>query len=370
MVVERPKVLVVDDSPETLEMLTDVLSDCYAVVPALSGESALLKAARAPHPDIILLDILMPGLDGFEVCRRLKAHSATRDIPVIFLTAMLDQESELSGLNVGAVDYLRKPISIPMVRARLATHLELARSRLELAQRNEMLEEVVRLRDDIERITQHDLKGPLAAVIGFADVVLEEADLSDHHVDCLRRAIRAANRMLEMINRSLDLYKMETGRYLYEPQTFDLCKVIQRLCHDLEATARAHAVQVVVRAADGWMEEGVCRLLADQTLCYFMLTNLVKNAIEAAPADTQVTVTVGERDGDFVCIGIHNHGMVPESVQERFFEKYKTFGKEQGTGLGTYSAQLMARAQGGRVSMTTSLAEGTTVLVHLPMPGS
>jgi two-component system sensor histidine kinase/response regulator len=178
------------------------------------------------------LDILMPDMNGFEVLRRLKSEEETREIPIIFLTALPDQESELNGLNLGAVDYIRKPLSIPMVQARLAIHLELARSRKELAKRNEMLEEVVRLRDDIERITRHDMKGPLSAVIGFSEVVLEEAGLSEYHADCLQRSIHAANRMLEMINRSMDLYKIETGRYRYEPRSFDLCRVVNRVCHD------------------------------------------------------------------------------------------------------------------------------------------
>ncbi|WP_130471187.1 hybrid sensor histidine kinase/response regulator, partial [Candidatus Magnetaquicoccus inordinatus] len=227
----KPKVLVVDDSPETLEVLTSVLSELYAVVPARNGENALCKALKPPHPELILLDILMPDMNGFEVLRRLKMEEATRDIPIIFLTALPDQESEINGLHLGAVDYIRKPLSIPMVLARLSIHLELARSRKELAKRNEMLEEVVRLRDDIERITRHDLKGPLSAVIGFSEVVLEEAGLSEYHTDCLQRAIHAANRMLEMINRSMDLYKIETGRYHYEAQSFDICRVVHRVCH-------------------------------------------------------------------------------------------------------------------------------------------
>ncbi len=363
---EKPRVLVVDDSPETLEILMSVLSESYAVVPARHGESALLKAFKPPHPDIILLDILMPDMDGFEVCRRLKEYPPTRDIPVLFLTAVPGQESELDGLNVGAVDYIRKPIFIPQVLARLAIHLELARSRKALAERNEILEELVRLRDDMDRITQHDLKSPLAAVIGFSEVVLEEAALSDYHAECLQRVTQAAQRILEMINRSLDLYKIETGRYLYDPKIFDIYKVAQRVCHDLHLLARPRSLTVVIRLEEPWTEKGSCFLRADPTLCYFLLANLVKNAIEAAPPTTQVTVTIGAQDEAFIRIGIHNQGVVDESVRDRFFEKYETFGKEKGTGLGTYSAQLMAQAQGGRISMETSHEAGTWVVVYLP----
>ncbi|MBF0160714.1 MAG: hybrid sensor histidine kinase/response regulator [Magnetococcales bacterium] len=363
---EKPKVLVVDDSPETLDMLMHLLSDRYAAVPARSGENALHKASQPPHPDIILLDIVMPDMDGFEVCRRLKAQAATRDIPVLFLTAVLDQESELHGLNLGAVDYIRKPISVPTLQARLATHLELACSRKELVKKNEVLEEVVRLREDLERITKHDLKGPLSTILGFSEVVLDEADLSDYHAECLRQGIRAAHRMLEMINRSLDLYRIETGRYRYEPQLFDVAKLTQRVCNDLAALARRYSVTVVTALSASQAVDGSLPLLADATLCYFILANLIKNALEAAPPESQVTVTIDEQGSEIVRIAIHNQGVVAEAVRARFFEKYETFGKSQGTGLGTYSAQLMARAQGGRVTMESSQEGGTVVAVHLP----
>ncbi|MBF0429548.1 MAG: hybrid sensor histidine kinase/response regulator, partial [Magnetococcales bacterium] len=294
-----------------------------------------------------------------------KKEEATRDIPIIFLTALPDQESELNGLNLGAVDYIRKPLSIPMVQARLAIHLELARSRKELAKRNEMLEEVVRLRDDIERITRHDMKGPLSAVIGFSEVVLEEAGLSEYHADCLQRSIHAANRMLEMINRSMDLYKIETGRYRYEPHSFDLCRVVNRVCHDLSALVRSFQVEMVVDVEHYLAGEG-CGLAADQMLCYFLLANLIKNAVEASPPGARVMVTLDFREEAWAHIRIHNVGEVPLEMQEHFFEKYKTFGKDQGTGLGTYSALLMARAQGGDVRMQSSRETGTRVVVSLP----
>ncbi|MBF0399712.1 MAG: hybrid sensor histidine kinase/response regulator [Magnetococcales bacterium] len=363
---EKPKVLVVDDSPETLDMLINVLSGQYAVVPARDGESAFCKASKHPQPEIILLDIVMPGLDGFELCRRLKAQDSTRHIPIIFLTAVSDQESELNGLHLGAVDYIRKPISTPTMMARLSTHLELARSRKALSERNEVLEEVVRLREDIERITKHDLKGPLTSVIGFSEVVLEEGELSEYHQGCIESVIRAANRMLEMINRSLDLYKIETGRYQYEPKSFDIAQVIRRVCADLAPLAQRHSTAIVIVMPDHLGPDAACWLVADRTLCYFLLANLIKNAIEAAPLTTQVTVTLMEHADGWVAIAIHNHGMVPEAMQKQFFKKYETFGKEQGTGLGTYSAQLMARAQGGKVTMETSRELGTQVTVYLP----
>lgn len=124
----RPIVLVVDDTPDNLKVMSGLLKDLYRVKIANGGEKALAIAAAAPQPDLILLDIMMPEVDGLEVCRRLKANRNTRDIPIIFLTAMSGAEDEEAGLKLGAVDYITKPISPPIVMARVAAHLKVKAS--------------------------------------------------------------------------------------------------------------------------------------------------------------------------------------------------------------------------------------------------
>jgi len=122
---EKQKVLIVDDTPENIQVLMETLKGEYAIVAAINGQKALQIAVTAPIPDIILLDIMMPEMDGYEVCRRLKADRKTRNIPVIFVTAMDQEEDETKGLELGAVDYITKPISPAIVRARVKTHLSL-----------------------------------------------------------------------------------------------------------------------------------------------------------------------------------------------------------------------------------------------------
>lgn len=139
----KPKVLVVDDEKFYIDLLVELLSDDYRVVVAKAGEQALRLADTDPRPDLILLDVLMPAMDGYEVCRRLKRDSATRDIPVIFLTVKSEVADELRGFELGAADYIAKPISPPIVRARVGHHLNLARTRQDLAEQNQMLERIV-----------------------------------------------------------------------------------------------------------------------------------------------------------------------------------------------------------------------------------
>jgi len=133
-------VLLVDDSPENIDILGDVLKQDYEIKVALSGEKALQIAGSKNLPDIILLDIMMPGMDGYEACRRLKSDAKTQDIPVIFVTSMSEVEDEAKGLKVGAIDYITKPISPAIVKARVKNHLELKEAREYLKTKNEILE--------------------------------------------------------------------------------------------------------------------------------------------------------------------------------------------------------------------------------------
>ena len=141
--IEKQAVLVVDDTPANIQVLMETLKDDYRIVAAVNGERALQLAASDPPPDIILLDIMMPEMDGYEVCAQLKADAKTRDIPVIFITAMSDTQDEAKGLELGALDYITKPISPPVVLARVKSHLELKQAREILKNQNVILEQRV-----------------------------------------------------------------------------------------------------------------------------------------------------------------------------------------------------------------------------------
>ncbi len=148
----KPKILIVDDEKFYIDVLVDLLKDDYKTVVAKDGEQALRRAASDPPPDLILLDIMMEGMDGYEVCRRLKENPAVSEVPVIFLTVKSEVADELRGFELGATDYISKPMSPPIVRARVATHLELARARRELERQNVILEERVQERTaELER---------------------------------------------------------------------------------------------------------------------------------------------------------------------------------------------------------------------------
>lgn len=357
---DRRKVLVVDDTPENIRILIEVLKDEYSVVAAKDGERALQMAQQLPPPDIILLDVMMPNMDGFEVCERLKADPATSGIPVIFVTALTEDVSEQRGFNVGAVDYITKPFSPPTVRARVRTHLQLKQAQLTLEEQNRKLVEAAKTREEVERIMQHDLKGPLTTIIGMPSLLLKKGNITEQQKISLTLINDAGELMLQMINNHLNLYKMEMGTYTYRPQPLDLIPIMHKVFTECENVAAAYGISIELNLPP---QQQAFFVSAEPLLTHSMLSNLLKNAVEASPRGHKVEVTLTLKEERPVVV-IHNAGAVPEAIRENFFDKYTTAGKDGGTGIGTYSANLAARTQGGHLAMETSEETGTTITAY------
>jgi len=234
----------------------------------------------------------------------------------------------------------------------------------QLEDQNQALREAFRLREEVERIARHDLKTPLASIATVPRLLRERRALSPADDELLGTVERAALRVLSMVNLSLDLFRMEEGTYRLRAQAVELGGLAQTVARELEAHARSKGMRITLDLpAETVYAQG------EELLCYAIIANLVKNALEAAPDGAEVHVQlrrVSDENGDAVALDIHNAGEVPREVRDRFFEKYVTYGKRGGTGLGAYSARLMARVQRGSLRMSTG-AEGTTLSLRLPL---
>jgi CheY-like chemotaxis protein/signal transduction histidine kinase len=233
----------------------------------------------------------------------------------------------------------------------------------QLEVQNTVLKENMRLREEVERMSRHDLKTPLASIVALPRLVREAGALNTDQAVLLGLVERGGYRVLNMVNLSLDVLKMEQGRYRFTPAAVDLERLLHQVAGDLGALAAERRVTVRLRIGCDPATAAPLRALAEETLCYSILANLLKNAIEAAPEGS--TVTIALEPGDPLWVRIHNLGAVPEAVRGRFFEKYATAGKSGGSGFGTYSARLMARIQEGDLGMRTDEAEGTTLSLRL-----
>lgn len=361
----RKTVMIVDDVPENIDVLREILKDGYRIKVATSGEAALAVARSADPPDVILLDVVMPGMGGMEACRALAADGATSRIPVLFVTSRDDPVDEAEGFAAGAVDYIHKPANPHIVKARVKAHLELKAAREELEKKNEVLSENLRLREGVEAIGRHDLKSPLNVILNVPGLLLSTETISGEGKELLDLVTDAGRRMLEMINRSIDIYKMENGTYVLRKAPVDALKILSQIESAQKQAAERKRLSLRISVC-GRAPAADDRFVvpAEEMLVYSMLSNLVVNAMEASPPGGAITVAF--IDGDASTVSIHNRGAIPEAVRGRFMQKLATAGKEHGTGLGAYSARLIATTLGGAIDFRTSEEAGTTITVRLP----
>lgn len=363
--VERATLLVVDDTPDNLQLMSGILKDDYRIKVASNGEKALAICHSDNPPDLVLLDIMMPGMDGFEVARRLREHPSSEHLPVIFVTAMSDEDSQQKGMSLGAVDFVTKPINPDALKIRIRNFMRYVDLHRQLQADYDGMLENAQLRKNVENITRHDLKGPLAGIVGLAQNLANSAELTPEMRAKLGAIESTALDVLDMITRSTELYRIEAGVFQLQAQRI---AVVDLLRQQVELIRAAFAVkELTLEVSAGDSDETQLAVSGDPMLCRSLFQNLLKNACEAAPEKTAVVVTV--HAGSPVRIVVRNSGTVPAEIRECFFEKFSTAGKARGSGLGTYSAKLLAEAQRGSIAMETSEEKNQTrIVVSLP-PG-
>lgn len=360
-------VLVVDDMQINLDMIAEILKGDYAVQTASSGLDALQITRSSQPPDLILLDVMMPGMDGHEVCHRLKADAITRNIPIIFLTSQDNVDEVIRGLEIGAVDYIVKPAEPGILKARIRTHLHLKWTLAKLLGQNAALADSARLREDVERITQHDLRDPVKSILARTNVLLNDGLLNESHMQLANLIRTEAWHVIDLLNQSLSLYRMESGTFVFQPEPVDLATTLLRVRQEMLAEFASLKLDIRLSGEDGSAAEPRRYITqGEEGLCYSLFGNLMRNAAEASREGGCIDV-IFSIEPQNIMVSMRNAGLVPVTIRERFFNKYVTAGKTQGSGLGTYSARLVTEAQGGTIAMDTDEAEGTTtVTVRLP----
>jgi CheY-like chemotaxis protein len=347
----KPIILYIDDEIQNLSLIRQILNELYHVIVFPDGIKAL-ESMNKINPDLILLDIMMPSVDGYEICRKLKASKTTAEIPVIFVTAKSEIEDEMHGLSLGAVDYITKPFQKELLKLRIKNQLELREKILIERKLSEM-------RADIERIARHDLKTPLNAIINYP-IIIREDPLTDLQAELLADIEMAGQTMLDLINMSLDLYKMEQGKYKLNPVPVNILSVIDNILRNnmfIESKKR----DVVMRINGQPVSNHEFIVMGEELLFYSLFSNLITNAFEASSRTQSIRIELNNIDE--LSISIHNQSVVPVEIRDTFFDKYVTHGKKNGTGLGTYSAKLITDTLGGRIFLKTSDETGTEIRI-------
>ncbi|MBI4961175.1 MAG: HAMP domain-containing histidine kinase [Desulfovibrio sp.] len=216
------------------------------------------------------------------------------------------------------------------------------------------------LREDVELITRHDLKSPLSAILTLPQFLLEADNLTDRQKEMVRLMLVAGRRMQSMITLSLSLYRMERGTYELAADSLDLAALVRSIWEEGGGPYRSARMGLDLQTP-----EPQFFVLGEELLCYTMLANLINNALEASKPGETVAVRLFREEG-WAVVEVANSRDVPEEIRERFFEKYATWGKQSGTGLGTYTARMIAEVHGGSIELHTGMGQGTIVRVRLP----
>ncbi|MBF0162332.1 MAG: PAS domain-containing sensor histidine kinase [Magnetococcales bacterium] len=274
----------------------------------------------------------------------------------VFITAILLHNAE--GAVIGSVGYSRD-----LTAEKKAAALE----REYIAMLGEE-----KLKKEVEHITRHDMKSPLNSIIGFADLLLHEETLGEEHREIAQIIYNSGMKALRMVNLSLDLLKIEQGRYTPTPEPVKLLPVLLDVQTDHANLLRGKRLTVTLRLndtpcslAEAQAQKQAWVVLGEETMCYNIFANLFKNATEASPPDSVIALRLCSTP-ERVALSIHNQGAVPSAIRDHFFEKSVTFGKKDGTGLGTYSARQLTITLGGEIELESTEEEGTTLTVTLP----
>lgn len=379
-------ILVVDDNPANLNLLTEMLSGRgYEVRLASNGKLALLSVA-AELPDLILLDVMMPDMDGFEVCTRLKADAHTCEIPIIFLSAMTDTASKLEAFETGGVDYITKPFEATEVLARVETHLRLKTLQQHLEQKNQQLADEIRERRQAQQAAEtanhklarsnrelqhfayaisHDLQEPLRMVSNYVGLLARRYQdrLDQDANDFIAYATDGAKRMAAMIDAVLQYSRVET-----QGQAFQSTAMEQALS---DALANLQ-VRIQESGAD-ITHTPLPLVMADPAQMTRLWQNLIGNALKfRGSAAPRIRVTAERREQEWVfAVQDNGIGIAPDDYERVFslFQRLHNPDDYPGTGIGLAVCKRIVTRHGGRIWVESS-AEGTGFYFSLPAEAS
>ena len=368
-----PTIMLVDDTPANLSLLEEILrGHGYRVVAFPRGAMAL-RAAAANPPDLVLLDIMMPEMDGFEVCRQLKADGRLREVPVIFISALDDTTNKVRAFSSGGVDYVSKPFQEAEVLARVAAHLQVRRQQLEIeAQKRQAQEDYERLRelelhrDQLVHMIVHDMRSPLMGILGFAEILemeLREAGKGDL-VEIAGELLASGGRLNEMVSTLLDVSRMEANAMPVDKCPCDLGDLIAGVLASLTALSNETRVEFQRPPTPVTAD-------CDPDLTRRIVQNLVGNALKFGGKDGDVRVDLSvEESGVNVAVSDTGAGIPPE-YRARVFDKFGQVpggggGKAYSTGLGLTFCKLAVEAQGGEIDVESEVGRGSTFRFTIP----
>ena len=368
-----PSIMIVDDTTANLQLLGGMLKDSdYKVRPVTSGALALEAARRLP-PDLILLDINMPGMNGYEVCEQLKADPALACIPVIFLSALSETEDKIRAFQAGGVDYITKPFQFEEVHARVECQLNLRRLRqdlelqnAELEKTNQRLHESEALRDSLVHMIVHDMRSPLTVQMGFLELLTTSAStpLGEREASWVAAAYETSFKLTNMVSSLLDISRMEAGKMPVHRQLCDVRR-IARTAIDFYRPLIGRRECSLAGAEAPVMAD------CDPALIQRVIENILGNALKFTSQTGSVRIAVTQSGNEVrVAITDNGPGIAPEH-HESIFTKFGQAGAQKrthSTGVGLAFCKMAVEANEGNIGVESEPGKGSTFWFTLKNP--
>ena len=358
---DKPIILIVDDVPKNIQVLGTLLNkiDCELAV-AMNGQQAL-DTVKKIMPDLILLDIMMPVMDGLEVCERLKKDENTKEIPIIFLTAKIETDDIIKGFEMGAVDYVTKPFIGRELVARVKTHLD-------YKQIKDNLKEEVASKNKFLSIITHDLRSSFGIVSSFVKIIQENKEsLSDEEIlEILNDIGNTTKTTLELLENLLNWARSQTGTLNKKPEILNLNYLINELVNSNKKAAEKKSIQIVYEKNDNLFP-----VLADKNMTLLVIRNLISNALKFTPQNGEIKIS-DQNEEEQVRIVVSDTGVgIPSNTVEKLFSihhKVSTYGteKEAGNGLGLILCKEFILQHNGEIGIESEVEKGTCVWFTLP----
>ena len=359
MAKQEQTILIIEDEPLNINILRHVLETDYHVLVAKNGQQAFRRLAQNTV-DLILLDIVMPEMDGYEVCERLKAEENTRHIPVIFITSKQEEKDEERGFLLGAVDYIRKPFSIPIVNARVKTQLQLVASM-------EKLKSLNALKNKFLGIAAHDLRSPLTGIRGYAEYIRDDfAQMDPHEIkETASFIVKISGMMLSLVNDLLDVSIIESGKLELQLIKQPLVPLIEeRVALN---TSSAKKKQITLRTT--FKDHPI--LVMDSNRISQVLDNIIMNAIKFSPKHTQIHISV-QKTEQYTCVSVQDQGPgLSAQDKTKLFKSFqqlsaKPTAGEKSSGLGLAIVKKIIDVHHGIIEVDSELGAGATFRFMLP----
>lgn len=361
------KILIVDDNSSNLKILGSILDkENYNVAVAKDGESAL-KIAEKTQPDLILLDIMMPEIDGFEVCEKLKNNELTKNIPVIFLTAKTETEDIIEGFKKGGVDYIVKPFKKDELLVRINTHLELRRSKEIIRTKNRELQEIIATKDKMFAVISHDLQSPLSSIKSIMQIITDEPlDFGSENFNDIMRLLRTSIDNTSFLLENLLNWAMgQRNQLAYIPEIIQLKVIAEENILLFMSAAKEKNIDISTKISDDQIAH------ADRNMINLILRNLISNALKFTNQNGKITISANTKN-KFVEISVKDNGIgIKEENKKKLFKEnlhlttYGT-GNEKGSGLGLNLCKDLVELNYGGIRFESKLGSGSTFYVILP----